>query len=52
MPAEEVGPIVVNAVRENRLHILTHPETRSTIEKRFGAIMDDYDFAARVAAER
>ncbi len=52
MPAEEVGPIVVNAVRENRLHILTHPETRSIVEKRFGAIMDDYEFAAKATAKR
>jgi short-subunit dehydrogenase len=52
MPAEEVGPIVVNAVRENRLHILTHPDTRSIVENRFGAIMDDYEFAAKTAAKR
>jgi len=52
MPPEEVGPIVVNAVRENRLHILTHPVTRPIVEKRFGEIMDDYEFAAKAIAKR
>ena len=46
MPAEEVGPIVVKAVRENRLHVLTHPESRPIVENRFRAILDDYEFAA------
>jgi NAD(P)-dependent dehydrogenase (short-subunit alcohol dehydrogenase family) len=45
MPAEDVGPIVVNAVRENRLHVLTHPESRPTVERRFRAIFEDFDFA-------
>ena len=45
--AEEVGPIVLNAVRENRLHIMTHPQTRTGVEARFRAILDDYDFAAK-----
>jgi NAD(P)-dependent dehydrogenase (short-subunit alcohol dehydrogenase family) len=52
MPAEEVGPIVVNAVRENRLHVLTHPESRPTVEARFRTIFDDYDFAAREKAKQ
>jgi NAD(P)-dependent dehydrogenase (short-subunit alcohol dehydrogenase family) len=46
MPAEEVGPIVVDAVLANRLHVLTHPETRPTVENRFAAVLDDYLYAA------
>jgi len=46
MPAEDVGPIVVDAVRANRLHVLTHPESRPAVEKRFRAILDDFDHAA------
>jgi NAD(P)-dependent dehydrogenase (short-subunit alcohol dehydrogenase family) len=52
MPAEEVGPIIVTAVRENRLHVLTHPESRPTVERRFRAIFDDFDFAAKEKAKR
>lgn len=52
MPAEEVGPIVINAVRENRLHVLTHPEARPAVEKRFRAVFDDFDFAEREKAKR
>ncbi|MGH0033124.1 MAG: SDR family NAD(P)-dependent oxidoreductase [Myxococcota bacterium] len=47
MPAEEVGPVVVDAIRANRLHVLTHPESRPMVERRFAAILDDYDFAAK-----
>ncbi len=46
MPAEEVGPIVVRAVRENRLHVITHPDSRGVVERRFAQINADYDFAA------
>ena len=52
MAAEDVGPIVVKAVRENRLHVLTHPESRPLVERRFQRIMDDYDFAAKQKANR
>lgn len=50
MPAEAVGPIVVNAVRENRLHVLTHRGSRSSVEMRFRAIFDDFDFAEKSKA--
>jgi len=46
LPAEAVGPIVVRAVRANRLHVLTHPQSRAIVERRFRGILDDYDFAA------
>jgi NAD(P)-dependent dehydrogenase (short-subunit alcohol dehydrogenase family) len=49
MPAEDVGPIVVRAVRENRLHVLTHPQSRPLVERRFQALLADYDFAAKGA---
>jgi NAD(P)-dependent dehydrogenase (short-subunit alcohol dehydrogenase family) len=46
LPAEEAGPIVVRAVRANRLHVLTHPAARPVIERRFQGLLDDFDFAA------
>jgi len=46
MPAEEVGPIVVRAIRANRLHVLTHPQSRPLVERRFRAMLYDFDFAA------
>jgi NAD(P)-dependent dehydrogenase (short-subunit alcohol dehydrogenase family) len=46
MPAEDVGPIVIRAVRANRLHVLTHPETRPLVEDRFRATLADFEFAA------
>jgi NAD(P)-dependent dehydrogenase (short-subunit alcohol dehydrogenase family) len=51
MPAEDVGPIVVSAVRNNRLHVLTHPESRPAVETRFQTIFDDYEFAASEKAK-
>jgi len=45
MAALAVGPIVVRAIRENRLHILTHPQSRPLVERRFEALLDDFDFA-------
>jgi NAD(P)-dependent dehydrogenase (short-subunit alcohol dehydrogenase family) len=53
MPAEDVGPIIVDAVRENRLHVLTHPESRPIVEKRFSGVLADYEHAAsRKAADK
>jgi NAD(P)-dependent dehydrogenase (short-subunit alcohol dehydrogenase family) len=46
MPAEDVGPIVVRAIRANRLYALTHPEARRLVEARFRGMIDDFDFAA------
>jgi NAD(P)-dependent dehydrogenase (short-subunit alcohol dehydrogenase family) len=46
MPAEDVGPIVVRAIRANRFHVITHPETRPLVERRFRRLLDDFDFAA------
>lgn len=52
MPAEDVGPIVVRAIRANRLYVLTHPQTRGLVEARFRGMLDDFDFAAGGAAVR
>ena len=46
MPADDVGPIVIRAIRANRLHALTHPQTRPLVEARFRAMLEDFDFAA------
>jgi NAD(P)-dependent dehydrogenase (short-subunit alcohol dehydrogenase family) len=46
MSAEEVGPIVIRAIRANRLHVLTHPQARPLIEGRFRALLEDFEFAA------
>jgi NAD(P)-dependent dehydrogenase (short-subunit alcohol dehydrogenase family) len=45
LAAEEVGPIVIRAIRANRFHVLTHPETKRLAERRFEAMLDDFDFA-------
>ena len=50
MPAEEVGPIVVRAIRENRLHIFTHPNGLRLAEERFAAIRSDFAAEARAQA--
>lgn len=44
---ETVGPIVVHGIRENLLHIITHPESRPMIEARFAQLMADYDAAEK-----
>jgi NAD(P)-dependent dehydrogenase (short-subunit alcohol dehydrogenase family) len=46
MAAEDVGPIVIRAIRANRFHVLTHPRARPLVEGRFRAMLEDFDFAA------
>jgi NAD(P)-dependent dehydrogenase (short-subunit alcohol dehydrogenase family) len=46
MAAEDVGPIVIRAIRANRFLVLTHPRARSLVESRFRALLGDFDFAA------
>jgi len=46
MAAEEVGPIVIRAIRANRFHVLTHPRARPLVEARFQAMLEDFEFAA------
>jgi NAD(P)-dependent dehydrogenase (short-subunit alcohol dehydrogenase family) len=52
MPAEDVGPIVVRAIRANRLYVLTHPKTRPLVEARFEAMLGDFEFAASASPPR
>ena len=47
MPAEEVGPIVVRGIRQNRLHIFTHPDAEVLAARRFESIRDDFQAEAR-----
>jgi NAD(P)-dependent dehydrogenase (short-subunit alcohol dehydrogenase family) len=46
MPAEDVGPIVIRAIRANRFHAITHPRAKRLVEARFRAMLADFDFAA------
>ena len=52
MPAEDVGPIVVRAIRANRFHVITHPQTKRLVEDRFRAMLEDFDFAESVVTQR
>jgi short-subunit dehydrogenase len=52
MPAEDVGPVVVRAIRANRFHVITHPQTRPLVEDRFRAALEDFDFAASGRSRR
>jgi len=45
MPAEDVALVLVRAIRANRLHVLTHPQTRRLVEERFRAMLEGFDFA-------
>jgi NAD(P)-dependent dehydrogenase (short-subunit alcohol dehydrogenase family) len=47
---EACGRIVVRGIRENRLHIVTHPESLPLVEQRFEQLRGDY--AAEAAAQR
>jgi NAD(P)-dependent dehydrogenase (short-subunit alcohol dehydrogenase family) len=42
MAPEDVGPVVVRGIRENRLHLFTHLNARSQVERRFAAILADF----------
>ena len=46
MAAEEVGPIVIRAIRSNRFHVLTHPRAWPLVEDRFRAMRADFEFAS------
>jgi NAD(P)-dependent dehydrogenase (short-subunit alcohol dehydrogenase family) len=46
MAAEDVGSIVIRAIRANRFHVLTHPRARPLVEARFQAMLEDFEFAA------
>jgi short-subunit dehydrogenase len=40
---EELAPMVVRAIREKRLYIVTHPESRGFVASRFRRIDRAYD---------
>ncbi len=44
MSAEDVAALVVRAVKEDQLHIMTHPETRKDVADRFERILTAYDW--------
>jgi NAD(P)-dependent dehydrogenase (short-subunit alcohol dehydrogenase family) len=46
MKPEQLGPLVVRAIRANRLHIFTHPERKKQVAARVQRLLDDFDFAA------
>jgi NAD(P)-dependent dehydrogenase (short-subunit alcohol dehydrogenase family) len=48
---DEVGRRVLDGIRAGQFYLITHPETRSWLEKRHAGIMAAYDFADRWAAE-
>jgi NAD(P)-dependent dehydrogenase (short-subunit alcohol dehydrogenase family) len=40
--AEEVGPMVIDAIRHNRLYCMTHPAPREGIEARTSELLESY----------
>lgn len=40
MPPSQVADIVVDAIREPRFYVLTHPETKGMVSERFDAVLD------------
>jgi NAD(P)-dependent dehydrogenase (short-subunit alcohol dehydrogenase family) len=47
MSAEECGKLVVRGIRENRAHIITHPETLAQVEEQHRQLVADYEAASR-----
>lgn len=43
---DRVAPMVIRAIRENRLYIVTDPERRETIEARHARLLEAFDAAA------
>ena len=41
MPPAEVADIVLDAIKDERFYVLTHPEMKQQIERRFRDILDD-----------
>src|SRR6185437_8889015 len=51
MQPDDVGKLVLRAVRRNRLYALTHPEERAEFEARTASILSAFDDAAAALAE-
>ena len=41
MPPDEVGAIVLEAIRDERFYILTHPQIKERVEVRMQDILED-----------
>jgi NAD(P)-dependent dehydrogenase (short-subunit alcohol dehydrogenase family) len=46
MAAEDVGPLVIRAIRAKRFYVLTHPRAWPLVEARFRAMRADFEFAS------
>jgi len=46
MAAEDVGPIVIRAIRSKRFYVLTHPRAWPLVEGRFQVMRADFEFAS------
>jgi NAD(P)-dependent dehydrogenase (short-subunit alcohol dehydrogenase family) len=46
MAAEDVGPIVIRAIRAKRFYVLTHPRAWSLVDARVQGMRADFEFAA------
>jgi hypothetical protein len=44
MPGEQVGPIVVRGIKDNRFYIFTHPSSVSLVQRRHEQVLDDFAF--------
>jgi NAD(P)-dependent dehydrogenase (short-subunit alcohol dehydrogenase family) len=44
MPNDQVGPIVVRAIKDNRFYVFTHPESVALVERRHRQVLDDFAF--------
>ena len=40
MPPDEVGEIVLEAIRDDRFYILTHPQSLANVKRRFDSILN------------
>jgi len=46
LAAEDVGPIVIRAIRSKRFYVLTHPRAWPLVEARFQAMRGDFEFVS------
>lgn len=44
MDQEDLGPYVVAAIEDNRLHVLTHPSARPLVDARYERLRADFEF--------
>jgi NAD(P)-dependent dehydrogenase (short-subunit alcohol dehydrogenase family) len=51
MPNEQVGPIVVRGIKDNRFYIFTHPSSVALVQQRHQQVLDDFAFYARTGLD-